>query len=95
MGLGINSLFPIKNHESTTSNEVHRNPNKINRTVSTISPDITFINDTKTFDELLSSLQSNVNMEFFFDIGTNPIIINNNDYDDTLFAVESFKVKII
>ena len=69
---------------------------KINRTVSTISPDITFINDTKTFDELLSSLQSNVNMEFFFDIGTNPIINNNNDdYDNTLFAVESFKVKII
>ena len=69
---------------------------KINRTISTISPDITFINDTKTFDELLSSLQSNVNMEFFFDIGTNPIINNNNDdYDNTLFAVESFKVKII
>lgn len=70
---------------------------KMNRSISTTTPDVTVVSDTKTFDELLTSLQSNVKMEFFFDIGINPIAhtASNTDFVADLFATESFKVKLI
>lgn len=61
------------------------------------TPDTTTISDVKTFDELYAIMQSNPLMELYLDLGTNPIVnaVPTSTYNKDLFAVESFKVKII